>query len=392
MRNLLNTKHPFPTNHFLQLIIYLFVNILFILKYLPRSGVGSTLPIVLYTALIIGVFILFHKKLNRLSAGWFKILSFISFIIITLLIIVILIKVDPLSVRVDRWSAVTYFLDGLFRGEYPYAISTHVSETNFPSPFPAWHYINIPFYWAGDVGTGLFFYLAFFIFSCYLYTKSYRQVFFILLLLILSPAYWWEVFVRSDSLSNAMLVASVILIYQSKTLSLNKNFMLTVVLCGVIASTRLSAILPIAIYFFPAFVNLKLSRRISFLLMVGSIIIFFFLPYILWDTQTWIFFQRNPFMSQSSVGNVFTLTALIIIGVIFSLQWKKFEQYLHYASLFIFVFILISQISLVMMYGVKGSIFSDSLYDVSYFSLALPYSIIYLASKINILTPALSNS
>ena len=373
-------NHPFTANRIIQMILYLFVNTLFILKYLPRIDVNTTIPVIIYCVFIIGVFFFYQKKLLKISENLLKIIGLFAFIVVSFLIIIILIKIDPLSVRVDRWSAVTYFLDGLFKGEYPYAISTHVSASNFPSPFPAWHYLNIPFYLMGDVGIGLIFFLAFFLYSFFLFSKSYKRTFFLLLLLALSPAYWWEVAVRSDSLSNAMLVLSLILIFQSKSWTLHNHLTLIAILTGIIVSTRLSAALPIALFLFPSFLNLNIGKRIRFLAIVSATVLVFFLPYILWDTQDWIFFKRNPFMSQSSVGNVYLLIVMIIIGVYVSVNWKNFEQYLNTASSFIFVFILASQICLIMTKGIQGNIFSDSLYDISYFSLILPYCIASLTN------------
>jgi len=380
MHNNFINKHPFTAKNIIQLILYLFVNTLFILKYLPRANVNVIMPVIVYCIFIIGIFYFYQKKILKISEKSLKIISLFIFIVVISLIIIILVKIDPLSVRVDRWSAVTYFLDGLFRGEYPYAISTHVSASNFPSPFPAWHYLNIPFYLMGDVGIGLIFFLIFFLYSFYLYSKSYKRTFFLLLLLVLSPAYWWEVAVRSDSLSNAMLVLSIILILQSKSWTLCNCLTLTAVLTGIIVSTRLSAMLPIALFLFPSFLTLNFREKIRFLIIIIGMVLFLFLPYIFWDVQEWIFFSRNPFMSQSSVGNIYLLLVMIGIGIYLSVSWKNFEQYLSTTSLFIFIFIFASQISLILTKGIQGSVFTDSLYDISYFSLLLPYSIASLTN------------
>ena len=245
-----------------QLILYLFVNILFIFKYLTRTEISVPLITVLYISGILGFVYLYFKWSPKVSEKLFKYSSFVLLSITLILIAVGLLYIDPYTVRVDRWSAVSFFLEGLFNGEYPYGIHTHVSETNFPSPFPLWHVINIPFYLLGDVGIGLIFFLIITFVTVKIYFNSYRKAFFFLILLILSPAYWWEVAVRSDSLSNGFLVLTFILWYTKKGYSVDKNFWLTIILCGIIASTRLSAVLPVALFLFAQYIQTNWLKKI----------------------------------------------------------------------------------------------------------------------------------
>ncbi|MDD3490677.1 MAG: hypothetical protein PHR62_12425, partial [Paludibacter sp.] len=295
-----------------------------------------------------------------------------------------LLYIDPYTVRVDRWSAVSFFLEGLFNGEYPYGIHTHVSETNFPSPFPLWHVINIPFYLLGDVGIGLIFFLIITFVTVKIYFNSYRKAFLFLVLLILSPAYWWEVAVRSDSLSNGFLVLTFILWYTKKGYSVDKNFWLTIILCGIIASTRLSAVLPVALFLFAQYIQTNWLKKILFPLSILAFVLVVFMPFVLWTIDgTYVFFTRNPFMSQTSVGNPVFLIIMIVAGIIFALKWKNTDEYFEYAASFMFIFMAGSQLSLIMTRGISGSFFTDSTYDLSYFTLYLPYTLMALASKVS---------
>ncbi|MBP1664156.1 MAG: hypothetical protein H6Q19_1296 [Bacteroidetes bacterium] len=362
-----------------ELLLFLFVNALFILKYVPRAGINAYPVLGIFCIVVLAIVYLFslpeNKKKERLSkVGFFLLLS-----LIIGAIIVFLIKVDRYSVNVDRWSAVTFFLDNLFQGNYPYAAHTHVCETNYPSPFPVWYVVNLPFYLMGDVGLGLIFFILQTAFIVHYYFRSWYKSLFFLLLLSISPAYWWEVMVRSDALSNALLVFTAIIWFDRSGKSLSENLVTAILICGLIASTRLSAILPLALYFFRPFLRLKLKQQMIFVSGVALIVILSFLPFILWNTDTWIFFSRNPFMSQSGVGNRYVLTGMIILGIVFSLRWKGLHRFFNTASLFIFIFMALSQLSLILTRGINGSFFSDSTYDVSYFSLILPYCIGYLS-------------
>lgn len=367
-----------------QLILYLFVNILFIFKYLTRTEISVPLITVLYISGILGFVYLYFKWSPKVSEKLFKYSSFVLLSITLILIAVGLLYIDPYTVRVDRWSAVSFFLEGLFNGEYPYGIHTHVSETNFPSPFPLWHVINIPFYLLGDVGIGLIFFLIITFVTVKIYFNSYRKAFFFLILLILSPAYWWEVAVRSDSLSNGFLVLTFILWYTKKGYSVDKSFWLTIILCGIIASTRLSAVLPVALFLFAQYIQTNWLKKILFPLSILAFVLVVFMPFVLWTIDgTYVFFTRNPFMSQTSVGNPVFLIIMIVAGIIFALKWKNTDEYFEYAASFMFIFMAGSQLSLIMTRGISGSFFTDSTYDLSYFTLYLPYTLMALASKVS---------
>ena len=365
----------------LQIAIYLFINTIFLLKYLSRVSSHSTEASILYAVFVLAGFFVFKAYQHKIPEKVFKISFWIVLIIVVLAIAGLLIYIDKYAVRVDRWSAVVYFLDALFRGEYPYGAHTHVSETNFPSPFPVWYLINLPFYLMGETGIGLIFFLLLTAFSVKVFFGSYRKSFLFLILILISPAYWWEVAVRSDSLSNVFLIFAFIIWFDRKKYSLANNFWLCVLACGLLASTRFSAMIPLALLFFKPYVYLPWQKKILFPIAVLGIIVLTFSPFIFWDTDTWIFFQRNPFMSQASVGNIYLLLAMVAIGCFAAFRWKNTAEYFNIASLFMFGFILLSQISLIVTRGVDGHIFDDSLYDISYFTLALPYCCAVLVAQ-----------
>jgi hypothetical protein len=375
-----------------QLILYVFVNVLFILKYSPRAGIDPVLSSVVYVFLIASFYFILNKFTRHLKDQSFKLPLFIFTVLTITIIILILQIIEPLSVRVDRWSAVTYFLDSLFKGEYPYATSTHVSTSNYPSPFPIWYVINLPFYIMGDVGYGLIVFIGIMLITFYTFTKSYKSTTIFLALLFLSPAYWWEIAVRSDSLSNGIFVLCIILLYHKRKLSIENNLYLTAIISGIIASTRLSAILPIALYLFPSWLKISLNKKFFFIVLVVGFVFLIFSPFIFWNTESWIFFERNPFMSQSSVGNPLVLAVMVVLGIFMAFKWKNINQFLNITSIFIFIFIFISQLSLILTKGISESFFTDSILDISYFSLLLPYCIAFLANNLSYLTPSLSDS
>ena len=373
----------FSKTSFLQITLYLFVNVIFILKYLPRAGVSSSMFVSLYLTFILFTLYLYGIYSNKISEKIFRIGYWVLLFLMILVIIGMLLKINRYSVRVDRWSAVSFFLDNFFQGIYPYSAHTHVSNTNFPSPFPFWYVINIPFYLLGDVGYGLIFFLLFTAILVKRFFLTYRKSFIFVLLICFAPAYWWEVAVRSDSLSNSLLVFVFLLWFIKKKYTLSNNLWLSIIACGLIASTRLSAILPLALFYFKPFVKIQWKSKIYFILGVLVVVFLTFTPFIFWNTKNWIFFSRNPFMSQTSIGNSYLLPFMIILGSFMAFKWKSYSQFFNIVSLFLFIFILATQISLIFTRGIQGSIFTDSLYDISYFTLLLPYCMASITFEIH---------
>lgn len=356
----------------LKIVIYIAINILFILKYVGRTAINPYYCASIYAIVCTAVYVLLYKgiKTEKMARNLFYGLLTCTVAGILLL----LYKVDPMTVRVDRWSATTYFLDGLFEGVYPYGIHTHVCQSNFPSPFPMWQYINIPFWLMGDVGLGLVAFLLLFVFMIRWFTNSWKTTVLALILLMLAPCYWWEVLVRSDGLSNAILVFCVILWMEKQKISFLNHWVLTAIICGMVASTRLSAIIPMALYVANSYFKSNALRMSLSPVIALAVLGFFFVPYIFWDTTTWVFFSRNPFMSQSSTGNIWILLVMAAIALATILLYNKdINRYMRSTAAFVFCFFLAA---ICYNHAVRHAdipFFADADFDISYLTLSLPY-------------------
>lgn len=291
-----------------------------------------------------------------------------------------IIYIPPLSIQVDRWSATTYFLDALFNGIYPYSVHTHVCDTNFPSPFPLWHYLNIPFWLMGDVGWIQVLCILIFLGAAWYFFRSWNALLTILLLFCISPAYWWEIATRSDGLSNILLVIACILVIQRKPITMQDRWWLLAIIAGSFASTRLSAIIPIALYLFRPWLEVNWKKKVGFISIALSIVIIAFLPYVLWDTTNWIFFERNPFITQSRQGSLWLLLLMITFALAIAYKKQTFYYYVSTTSVYMFFFMFFSQLNDLL---TSGGLFSliDNRCDISYFTLSIPFAIITLTYK-----------
>ncbi|HLP06132.1 MAG TPA: hypothetical protein VK152_11955 [Paludibacter sp.] len=370
---------PLISDRILQLVIFLSINSLFILKYVPRTGINSIIVCIVYITFILVSYFLSNKYMPLVSRTKIK----ISYWAITGLAIIgigcLLYIVDPYKLRIDRWSSLSCFWDSLLQGNFPYAAHTHLRINSFTSAFPFWLLVSFPFYLLGDVGYELIFFLLITALALRYYFSSYHKAFFFLALLLVSPAYWYEISARSDSLSNGLFVFMIILWYLKSNRTLDNSFLVSIMFCGLIASTRLSAVLPIAIFFFQQYLNLPLKRKIIFPTLVLGVAFLFLSPFIFWDTNKWPFFEHNPFMAQTGNGNIYFLLIMIILGIILSLHWKSAPKIFSHISLFVFIFMLGSQFVCIYTAG-GGNLFSEAISDISYTTLALPYCLAYLTT------------
>lgn len=367
--------------HSSSLILYLTINGVFVMKYSQRTPFNPLLCLFIYIFLLAAVFFC----IKRIPEKYHKHCTLALLAAMTAAVIGALIAIDPMSVRVDRWSATTYFLDALFSGQYPYGVHTHLCETNFPSPFPFWHYLNIPFWLLGDVGIGLIAVLLITVYCVWKFSESLETTFIFTLLLAMSPAYWWEVLVRSDGLSNALLVFCVILWMNKLNISFRNRWITTAIICGLAASTRLSAIIPMALFLMLSFFKAGLKVKLLSPIIIIGVIFFLFAPYIFWDaisqcsfsdirSATTTFFSRNPFMSQTSTGNIYTMLLMSVVAVAVSIySGENFRRLTRITAIYIFVFFLIAICYNHFLFNADISIWDDAEFDVSYLSLALPY-------------------
>ena len=149
------------------------------------------------------------------------------------------------------------------------------------------------------------------------------------------------------------------------------------IIAGCLASTRLSAIIPVALYLFKPWLEADWKIKIGFVAIAATILFCAFAPYIFWDTASWIFFRRNPFMSQTSPGNPWILGIMILIAIGIAYKKQTFYYYACTTSVFMFAFMLFTQLGVIYRSAEPVTLF-DICCDISYFTLALPYAIIAL--------------
>ncbi len=364
----------------LSYYLYLLINEFFILKYSLRF-VNPTWALVACILYAVGIIFFFYLiKQNRFVSS----LNRKTVIVIALAVILLLVlcqsMVDPYTLKVDRWSAIHNFLYNLFNGIYPYAAQTHLG--GYGSPFPVWQVFHIPFYLFGNVGlsflvgVGLFLDSIRRIFGC-------QQAFMALLLLIVSPAFVYEVVVRSDLSTNFLVCAAIILYFHYYNITFNKHWLLLSVIIGLMASTRLSILVPFGIYFLRDFVSMDYRRQLLSVTVIFTFFTLTFLPFLLWNGEMLLFFEYNPFVLQSRQGNPLDFLLFIPLGIWFAFSWRNdINRYFFNTACLLLILVIVTFVHNMYLNDNWNELF-ESAYDITYFNMALPFLIVAVVHSNN---------
>ncbi|PZP47172.1 MAG: hypothetical protein DI598_11250 [Pseudopedobacter saltans] len=360
---------------YLVLLCYILVNVLFLYKYVPEYPLIG----IVYTCLMVGLFFLNRKRKQFASVKWIE--PYVGIVIpicILLGIVALKMEIPATRVDVDRWSALFNWTKELFQGNYPYYAKTHLGQ--YASPFPIWEIIHIPFYFLGDE---IFAHILM-VFLLVFFLRKSKAIFnggFFWILLILSPAYWWEVAVRSDLMNNLMVTA-ILMVSCEKYLRSTNNPKTGIVglLAGLLLCTRLFVIFPLGIYFFAYMLKWDWRRKTSF--TVGTILGFLvpMLPFLLWNKEMFIWFKFSPIHLQTQFGNSILAVSGIVFLFLCSLLWKSFKTYIALVAVVFFGFISLRFFQEIIGIGWNATVYQDG-FDVSYFNVCLPFAILCLAFK-----------
>lgn len=369
MRILLKKQGILP-----PLLAYIAINLLFITKYASRiSDVLAIVACLVYSIVAFAAFAQIERKdIFQNKKG-----LLVSSLVAIALLIALQSSINPYELKIDRWSAIHHFIQSLFQGSYPYGAETHLH--GYGSPFPVWQIFHVPFYLLGNVGLSFSVVTLLFIHSAYLQWGS-KGGYLSLLLLIASPAYLYEMMTRSDMMTNFLLVGSVVNYLVYFKITLKSHLIAIAILCGLTASTRLTAILPLFMLYFHEFTQVSWQRKISFLLIVVITFAVTFLPFWIWDANTLLYSDHGPFALQTSQIRDFDLIVFLVISVWLACKWKaKYVKLYAYTAVLLGFMVAYTVIFNMATRGDWLRLFSST-YDITYFNMALVFVIATLSA------------
>ena len=345
------------------ILTYLFINFLFVYKYSARiTNLHLTLSLLYSVIAVLVIGFVLHQREN------FQVLdnSTVYFSIVFALAIlyaVAMFHVDPLSTRVGRYPALHTFIYRLLNGDFPYLPGQNISG------FPFLFLLSVPFYLIGDLG--LFQLFSFVVLSIIVHKRYLQEkVSYVpLLLLALSPAFLYEVVVRSELFSNMVLI--VVLFYlleRIKPIKSIKTLLFVGIVAGFLLSTRGIVLLPYLIFFIFYF-----RKDVKFLILFGLSaalgFVITFVPFVIWDKE--LFVQNNPLVVQKSYIPFWLLTLWVLACIVLGYASDSFKRVYFSASLVLFGAVFACFLTKIIQNSFNQAVFKT--FDITYFCLCLPY-------------------
>lgn len=359
---------------YISIILFILINVLFVDKYTARMTEWHVVASIAYALFTFAVICAIPHLLKRIHypTKWVWVLA--CGMILTG--IGIQYAIDPMVLQVDRWSAIHHFLDGIFEGIYPYGQQTHLG--GYGSPFPVWQILHIPFYALNNVGLSIFVVLGVYIFTLWkIYGNQVGLV--AIVLLLLSPALWYEIAVRSDLLTNLMLVAILVEWLMFYRVELSQRTIALGILAGLLLSTRLVAVIPLAVVYGYAFLKLDWKKQCLFISIVATVFALTMLPFLFWEGSTLLFFEYNPFVLQTRQGSLLALGLFAAIAIGITISQKENLQQRHVVTGgLLSCLVVIAFVEKMWMEHAWDALYS-SMFDITYLSLALPFYIMAIS-------------
>lgn len=364
-------------------LIFILINTLFVVKYASRiEGGNEYLAALIYTLLLSAISLIYIRlNLNE----HYKPLFYITSILFFFFTVYLNINVDGNTVMVDRWSAMEVGIEALLNGEYPYSAVDHLNGRT--SNLPTLLFIGIPFYFLGNIGFLQSFAFLLFIYCTLKVFNDYKDRLLCILLLILSPSYLWEIYVKSDLMSNFIIILSVVVFVQDRiSRNLKINTLFESFLFTSLIMTRITAIIPISILFFKHFYKYSAQKKIIFIIV--SLVTAITFSFICFNKVNSLehFYEHNPFELQNRQLPSIVSFIFIIIPVIYSFRTTGIKSIIYLSVIFLLLPISVAFFTSIYYSGFTAALF-DSSFDISYFNMVLPFLLISLTFDYKILLP-----
>lgn len=356
------------------LLLFVGINYMLLTKYSIRLTPHFGYLTIPYAMLLVVVGLWIVGKRDGLRHP--KVLFFLSLALLTVGLIVVQYHFDPQQNRVDRWSAIANPISALFQGEFPYLAKTHLGGS--ASPFPMWMIFHIPFWALGNVGLSSIVATVLFLLSVK-YLCGYETALKATVLLALSVCLWYEVSVRSDMITNFLLLAAFINVLQRKQLYFEQHPYILSVMAGLWLSTRISVAFPLFALFFGSWLALPVKEKALSILFALLSFCLTFLPLAVWDVHTLFFFDYSPFILQTRQGSLSDAFILLLLAFIMALKSQHSFQRQQFSSACLLIFAPVVAFIHSMIIRNNWTELFNSTYDITYFDTSIPFLVMVVA-------------
>lgn len=338
-------------------------------KYAPRAGVSPALAVPAYL-----LFFFASAWVARRAAKYFC-RTWLFALVYSLVLAPVFLRVHPENLRVDRWSALHNWLAAFFAGKFPWQSASHLGHPI--SGFPLLFLLAAPFYILGDVGWMQFAALA--AFTALLRRRfDAPQAAYALLLLLLHPAFAFEVLCRSDLFFNMTLVAGLLFFLgppEGETSLL--RCLAQGAAWGLALSTRGVVVIPFLVWQGAALRARGPARSVASGLSAAAVAAATFLPFYLWDPS--LFARFNPLSVQSGYIPSWLLAIVAALAVLAGRLDAEGRFFFRNIGLLLFGIVAACLLLSIATKGWTESMWGS--FDISYFTLSFPFLLLALPAR-----------
>lgn len=365
--------------------IYIIINTLIVYKYGIRQNYIDAWALATSYSLFL-LMVLFLNLKYCLKENTYKLFFFIGSSLFLLFSIWLNIHVDKFSLQVDRWSAMEVCIKALLHNEYPYSAIDHLQGRS--SNLPALIFIGIPFYLLGDVGYLQSFTFIIFLFLICIFFKSYRVRFWALMTIIFSSAYCYDIYVKSDIISNSILtLAFVTLSEKFYKRGRKKDILFNGIGSAMLIMTRIVTVIPLIVLLLKRFFKMSFKNKGLFIGIFLFIVILSFII-VFQNVETIDNFMRyNPFYLQNSQLPFLLSLLCILVAIVYSFFINNLESIIKACTITLLVTVSLSLIAKTVEFNGFYNSILNSRFDISYFNFVNPFLIFYLALLFNKCSP-----
>jgi hypothetical protein len=354
---------------------------LFALKYAPRAGVPSWIGLLgylcffaIHCAVVLGVARRLQASPNVRRA---RLLFWTGCAVYAAALLAVYLRIDPMALQIDRWSALDRFWASLAHGDYPYRTRTHLGS--LISGFPGLMLAVFPFWLLGDVGLLQFAALGAFALLALRVLRDTGRAAFVLLLLAGLPVFVYEAIVRSDLFSNMVLIAWMLHLGSLPGAFRGRRILLAAGAWGLLLSTRGVAIVPIVLAAFPLLRGRGPGTLLACVAVLFATFLATLLPFYLWDPA--FFLDENPYLVQS--GNIPGWALVLVLAIT---AWRAFKRGAAPAlfadtGLILFATVFGCFLLKVARVGWENAVWGSK-FDISYFALPVPFLLLHLGALV----------
>ena len=277
----------FTKKHFINTISVLFllaINFIYLFDDSPRMSI----PPVIYFVFLVLIFCLLVFYLDRQLPSGGKI-NYKSFIILYLIVLIMFVVFEFIFTYNKGLSYFVSFnwLTNLVNGKFPY-------NNNYAHNLPLLYYIDAPFFLLGNEGIISLFGLILFFILLLRISFTNKELIIRSGAFLLLPIVYYEVVTGGDSLTNAVLIISIIYILGTfvDVDKVNIKFAFLSFLFGAFLCTRIIVVIPFLLSVLFFFRN-NFKNLLLFVLLSSLVCFALVAPYIRWDYP--LFTHFGPF-------------------------------------------------------------------------------------------------